>query len=113
MQTSLIKLHFFPHHIIRASSQSHDLRLSLQFWQLSQDGERDVNKLFGQAKLIFYEIFFVVFLVGTVFNVTLKLPNATYDESLANPHSPQFIKLRTDFEVGVSFVAVAERDLEM
>lgn len=37
----------------------------------------------------------------TVFNVTLKLPNATYDESLANPHSPQFIKLRTDFEVGI------------
>lgn len=37
----------------------------------------------------------------TVFNLTLKLTNATYDESLASPHSPQFIKLRTDFEVGV------------
>lgn len=75
-----------------------------------------MNKLFDQAKLTFRAIFFVVLLAGTVFNVTLKLPNTTYDESLANPHSPQFIKLRTDFEVGVSFVAgrllIPERDVE-
>ncbi|KAJ7383584.1 hypothetical protein OS493_026768 [Desmophyllum pertusum] len=37
----------------------------------------------------------------TVYNLTLKLTNATYDDNLASPHSEQFIKLRTDFEVGV------------
>lgn len=37
----------------------------------------------------------------TVYNLTLRLTNATYDDNLANPHSPQFIKLRTDFEVGI------------
>lgn len=37
----------------------------------------------------------------TVYNLTLKLTNATYDDNLANPHSPQFVKLRMDFEVGI------------
>ncbi|XP_078360092.1 uncharacterized protein LOC144644469 [Oculina patagonica] len=37
----------------------------------------------------------------TVYNLTLKLTNATFDDNLANPHSNQFIKLRMDFEVGV------------
>ena len=50
--------------------------------------------------------------VGTVYNLTLKLTNATYDESLASPHSPQFIKLRTDFEVGVSMQKLGDMSLK-
>ncbi|XP_073239310.1 uncharacterized protein [Porites lutea] len=37
----------------------------------------------------------------SVYNLTLKLTNATYTDDLANPHSAKFIKLRTDFEVGI------------
>lgn len=37
----------------------------------------------------------------TVYNLTLKLTNVTYTDDLANPHSPQFVKLRMDFEVGI------------
>lgn len=46
----------------------------------------------------------VLFLLfsGTVYNLTLKLTNVTYTDDLTNPHSPQFVKLRMDFEVGVS-----------
>lgn len=42
--------------------------------------------------------------LGSVYNLTLKLTNATYTDDLANPHSAKFIKLRTDFEVGVSIL---------
>lgn len=37
----------------------------------------------------------------TVYNVTLKLPNVTFNDDLVNAHSPEFIQLRTDFEVGI------------
>lgn len=47
-------------------------------------------------------MFVFLFSLGTVYNLTLKLTNTTYDESLATAHSGQFNKLRMDFEVGVS-----------
>jgi len=37
----------------------------------------------------------------TVYNLTLKLTNTTYNDNLATAHTGQFNKLRMDFEVGV------------
>ncbi|CAH3034684.1 unnamed protein product [Porites lobata] len=48
-----------------------------------------------------YSILYYFNVLGSVYNLTLKLTNATYTDDLANPHSAKFIKLRTDFEVGI------------
>lgn len=64
-----------------------------------------ITQFMHQVKFTMFGLKIFLLVVGTVFNLTLKLTNATYDESLASPHSPQFIKLRTDFEVGVSIEA--------
>ena len=61
-----------------------------------------ITQFMHQVKFTMFGLKIFLLVVGTVFNLTLKLTNATYDESLASPHSPQFIKLRTDFEVEVS-----------
>ena len=47
-------------------------------------------------------LFLFFFFSGTVYNLTLKLTNTTYDDNLATAHTSQFSKLRMDFEVGVS-----------
>ncbi|PFX30222.1 hypothetical protein AWC38_SpisGene4951 [Stylophora pistillata] len=44
---------------------------------------------------------FVYRLFGKVYNLTVLLSNTTFDDYLWFAHSPQFIELRRDFELGV------------
>lgn len=53
------------------------------------------------AEIEFNVLVCIVF-AGSVYNLTALLPNTSYDDYLWYAHSPQFIKLRAEFEVGVS-----------
>ena len=91
-----------PWVVFKACSHVECLRCLFPF--LTEEKRRASNSIGNLTVVLESEFDFMMRIIfaGKVYNLTVLLSNNSFDDHLRFAHSPQFIELRREFELGVS-----------
>ena len=91
-----------PWVVFKAYSHVECLRCLFSF--LTEEKRRASNSMGNLIVVLESEFDFMMRIIfaGKVYNLSVLLSNNSFDDHLRFAHSPQFIELRREFELGVS-----------